>query len=155
MYLRKRRCTEKKIETQVSKRHKHKREEEEEEKERRVKGVTICTNLASSSKLMKGYRPLLFYKINIFSLFLILGQSLLLLFVSLSYKFYWFGPMFNRATHCSKWTWAARFFLVLTIRFIMCFSHISHLWGRSRGSKSNPRHATWEDIVPSNYKPIG
>ena len=79
------------IETQVSKRHKHQREEEEEEeeeKERRVNNVTIYTNLASSGKLMEGYMPLSYYKINIFFSILILEQSPLLLFVSLSYKFY-------------------------------------------------------------------
>ena len=84
-YIRKRRSAKKRIGTQVSKRDKHKGEEER--RERRVNNVTICTNLASSDELVERDTPL-FYKINLFFFVLILGQSPLLLFVSLSYKFY-------------------------------------------------------------------
>ena len=58
----------------------------------------------------KGRFALLFYEINLVFSILILGQSPLLLFVSLSYKFYWFGPKFNCVTHCSKWGQVVSFF---------------------------------------------
>ena len=56
----------------------------------------------------------LFYNISIFFFIFILGQSPLLLIVSPSYKFYWFGPRLNCITHCSKWAWAKPVYLVLT-----------------------------------------
>ena len=106
---RKRRSIEKWIETQVSKRDKHKKGRRRRER----KESEQCNYLYKLSLLRRAcggrYTPL-FYKINLFFSILILGQSPFLLFISLSYKFYWFGPRFNCATHCSKWAWATRFF---------------------------------------------
>ena len=56
----------------------------------------------------------LFYNISILFFIFILRQRSLLLIVSLSYKFYWFGPKLKCTTHCSKWTWAKPVYLVLT-----------------------------------------
>ena len=56
----------------------------------------------------------LFYNISLLFFIFILRQSPLLLIVSLSYKFYWFGPRLNCTTHCSKWAWAKPVYLVHT-----------------------------------------
>ena len=70
-------------------REKHKKEISTKARSKeRVKSVNIYTNLSFSDELSEGEIPPLFYKINLFFSIEILGQSPLLLFVSLFYKFY-------------------------------------------------------------------
>ena len=88
---------------------KKRRKEKEEHWEKRVNNTTFYVNLVSLGELVESLILTYLLTPTLFFPALVLGQNPLLLFVSPSYKFYWFGRRLNCTTHNSKWAWATKF----------------------------------------------
>ena len=108
--------------TQVSKKEKETRRILREEREK----CNFLYNIALLGQACVETFAHLFYNISPFFLILILGQSPLLLFVSFSYKVYWFGQRLNSTTHLLKWLGPPTY-LVLTTAIVWVFGYFSNV----------------------------